>query len=226
MLEQSSRKDSQTTPFPWISLYGCPQIYYVVGTTLNFWSFYFHPPLTQVLDYRHTTPHPFNIYLWCVCVCTHARTCIHVCHSVHEEIRGQFVGIYSLLYGDFRDWTQAIRLGGKYLYLLPSLSLCCWGLNAGFLYARQAFYWLSHVSRPSLTDWRQHCQLWPGSPPSPQSSYWFGNRMSTREGRAEEARDEDPGMGPRRAPFLQLISECSLYMHCEKSFTHTPSSVY
>lgn len=53
---------------------------------------------------------------------THARTCIHECHSVHEELRGQSVGSYSLLYVNFRDGTQAIRLRNKYLYLLNRLT--------------------------------------------------------------------------------------------------------
>ena len=82
-----------------------------------------------MLYYKHTTPHPFKIYGVCVCVHAHAHTCIHVCHSVHEELRGKSVGIYSLLYVDFKDGIQAIRLRGKYHYLLnrlTALSFIAW----------------------------------------------------------------------------------------------------
>ena len=44
------------------------------------------------------------------------------CHSARVEVRGQSVGVSSLLLPvDLRDQTQVIRLGSQYLYLLSHL---------------------------------------------------------------------------------------------------------
>lgn len=48
--------------------------------------------------------------------------CVHICHSIHVEVRGYFVGANFLPDNvGLRDLTLAFRLGGQHLCLLSHL---------------------------------------------------------------------------------------------------------